>query len=437
MEKRRNLVLGLGKTGISVVRWLSARGEAIIVNDSRAQPPGKELIAEMDSSVLQKFGAFDHRLLEEVEQVVISPGVSRREPIVLEALERGIPVIGDVELFARNHVAPVVAVTGTNGKSTVTTLVAEMVTASGKVAYAGGNLGDPALDLLSRDRPDFYILELSSYQLESTQSLSPAAAVVLNVTPDHMDRYDDMASYAKAKSRIYDNARVGVFNADDPTVIKMSAPNADRVLFGLATAHCEYEVRDGWIVCRGEPLMRVGEIRMPGAHNTANALAALALGDSIGLSREAMSDVLRKFGGLPHRMQVVSESQGVRYVDDSKGTNVGATVAAIQGLAEQIVLVAGGDGKGQDFAPLAQVLNGRVRHAVLIGRDRELLANAISDVCSVEFAADMNEAVEAASRAAVPGDIVLLSPACASLDMYRDYAERGERFAEAARRLSA
>jgi UDP-N-acetylmuramoylalanine--D-glutamate ligase len=437
MQNRRNLVLGLGKTGVSVVRWLAARGEAIVVNDSRGAPPGADEISPFGSSVVRRFGAFDHQLLDVVDQVVVSPGVSRQEPIVIEALDRGLPVIGDIELFALSHVAPMVAVTGTNGKSTVTTLVAEMVTASGKVAYAGGNLGVPALDLLSQDQPDFYILELSSYQLESTTSLHPTAAVVLNVTPDHMDRYGDLSAYADAKSRIYANARVGILNADDPTVRKMKVPNGERRQFGLVSDHCDYAVHDGWIVCRGESLMRVAEVRMPGAHNISNALAAIAICDSIGIPHDAMCNVLRQFGGLPHRMQVVSEFHGVRYVDDSKGTNVGATVAAVEGLAEPIVLVAGGDGKGQDFSPLAHVLSGRVRHAVLIGRDRQILADAIAGACSIEFASDMNEAVAAAARAARPGNIVLLSPACASLDMYRDYSERGDHFAEAARRLSA
>jgi UDP-N-acetylmuramoylalanine--D-glutamate ligase len=436
MESRRNLVLGLGKTGVSVVRWLAARGEVIVVNDSRVDPPGTDAMTEFGNSVLGKFGSFDHQLLQNIDQVIVSPGVSRREPIVLEALDRGIPVVGDIELFAQNQSAEVVAVTGTNGKSTVTTLVAEMVKASGKIGYAGGNLGEPALDLLSREQPDFYVLELSSYQLESTSSLRPAAAVVLNVTPDHMDRYDDFSSYAQAKSRIYQNARVGVVNADDPVVMQMQVPNGSRVEFGTTSLPCDYGVSDGWMICRGEKFMRVDEVRMPGAHNTSNALAAIALADAIGLSRDAIGRVLREYGGLPHRMQTVVEYRGVRFVDDSKGTNVGATVAAVKGLREQIVLVAGGDGKGQDFTPLADVLAGRVRHTVLIGRDRQHLADAVADVCTVEFAADMNDAVSAAFRAALPGDIVLLSPACASLDMYRDYAERGDRFAEAARRLA-
>lgn len=437
MGERRNLVLGLGKTGVSVVQWLSARGEAVIVNDSRISPPGAESLANLGSSVVTKFGEFDLALIDAVDQVVVSPGVSRREPIVVKAIERGLPVIGDIELFAQNCAAPVVGITGTNGKSTVTTLVAEMVAAAGRVAHAGGNLGDPALDLLSRVTPDFYVLELSSYQLESTESLKTAAAVVLNVTPDHMDRYDDMAAYANAKSKIYAKTQVGVFNLDDACVAQMQAATGARVGFGISTRGCEYTVQDGWVICRGDRFIAADAIRMPGAHNVLNALAAIAIGDAIGLPRDAMGRVLTEFSGLPHRMQIVCEYQGVRYVDDSKGTNVGATVAAVQGLKEPIVLVAGGDGKGQDFFPLADVLAGRVHYAVLIGRDREAVAEAISTVCAFEFADDMDSAVVAASRAAKAGDIVLLSPACASFDMFRDYAHRGDRFAAAARGLVA
>jgi len=429
--------LGLGKTGVSVVQWLSARGEAVIVNDSRLSPPGAESLRNVGASHVAKFGEFDLALVDDVDRVVVSPGVSRREPIVRKAIDRGLPVIGDIELFAQNCSAPVVGITGTNGKSTVTTLVAEMVGAAGRIAYAGGNLGDPALDLLSRNQPDFYVLELSSYQLESTESLSTVAGVVLNVTPDHMDRYDDLAAYAAAKSRIYEHTSVGVFNADDAIVTQMQAPNGTRVGFGIASADCEYTVRDGWMMCRGDRFMPAEEIRMPGTHNLLNALAAVALGDAIGLPRDAMGKVLREFGGLPHRMQVVAEHQGVRYVDDSKGTNVGATAAAVRGLNEPIVLIAGGDGKGQDFAPLADVFARRVHHAVLIGRDRKALAEAISSACTVELADDMESAVRAASRVARVGDIVLLSPACASLDMYRDYADRGNQFAVTARSLSA
>jgi UDP-N-acetylmuramoylalanine--D-glutamate ligase len=437
MPDHRNLVLGLGKTGVSVVRWLTARGESVTVNDSRSEPPGTEALREYGDAVRCNFGGFQESLLGDVNRIIVSPGISRSESIIRAAFGRGIPVIGDIELFASVVAAPVVAVTGTNGKSTVTTLVAEMIRSAGYRVYAGGNLGEPALDLLDRPTPDFYMLELSSYQLESTSGLTTAAAVVLNVSPDHMDRYSDLNDYAAAKSKIYGKSTVAVVNADDPIVVKMDINSAKRVSFGLIDTDADYTVRDEWVVHHNERIIRVADIRLPGLHNVANALAALALGSAIGLPRNAMTSVLRTFSGLPHRMQVVAEHHGVRYVDDSKGTNVGATVAAVEGLSEPVVLVAGGDGKGQDFAPLQAAFKGRVKHAILIGRDKEILARSISSVCAVEFAEDMDSAVLAASRAAKSGDIVLLSPACASLDMYKDYAERGNRFAIAAQRLSA
>jgi len=437
MTNRRNLVLGLGKTGVSVVRWLLAHGEDVTVNDSRIDPPGCEEIRDLGAAVRTTFGQFDSELLSGVDRIVVSPGISAREKILQDADQRGIPVVGDIELFAQAHTAPVVAVTGTNGKSTVTTLLAAMIEHSGKMAYAGGNLGEPALELLTRATPDFYVLELSSYQLESTSSLRLEAAVVLNVTPDHMDRYDDLAAYSQAKARIFKNARVAVVNADDPIVKGMDIGNARRVQFGTGSSGIEYTVDQDWIVVAGERLMRVQELGIPGMHNAVNALAALAMGDAIGLPRDSMLATLRGFSGLPHRMQVVAEHDGVIFIDDSKGTNVGATIAAIAGLPQPIVLIAGGDGKGQDFSPLSRAFAGRVRYAVLIGRDREAIAAAVATVCPTEYAVDMDSAVSAAAKAAQPGDVVLLSPACASLDMYRNYSERGLAFARAARRLSA
>jgi UDP-N-acetylmuramoylalanine--D-glutamate ligase len=437
MTNRRNLVLGLGKTGVSVVRWLLSRGEDVTVNDSRDTPPGGEEIREFGATVQTRFGHFDHELLADVDRIIVSPGISSRETIVKEANDRGIPVVGDIEVFAEAHTAPVLAVTGTNGKSTVTTLLAEMIQSSGRTAYAGGNLGDPALDLLSRPIPDFYVLELSSYQLENTSNLKLEAAVVLNVTADHMDRYDSLADYAAAKARIFKNSRVAVLNADDAIVSSMNVGQARSVQFGITSPGIEYTIDRDWIVVADERLMPLADLGIPGMHNASNALAALAMGDAIGLPRESMVRTLRDFSGLPHRMQLVSEWHGVNFVDDSKGTNVGATVAAIAGLSKPVVLIAGGDGKGQDFSPLSEAFAGRVRYAVLLGRDREAIAAAVAAVCPTEYAADMDSAVLAAAKVAQPGDVVLLSPACASLDMYRNYAERGMAFATAARRLSA
>lgn len=441
MALRRNIVVGLGKTGLSVVRWLLARGESVAVTDSRQAPPGLAELQGLGSAVVTRLGAFDDALLDAADRIVISPGVSRSEPWVRRAASRGLPVVGDVELFAQVRPAPTVAITGTNGKSTVTTLVAEMAQAAGRAALAGGNLGEPALDLLAKPVPDFYVLELSSYQLESTDSLELAAAAVLNVTPDHLDRYDSVADYAVAKARIFRNSAVAIVNADDPVVSAMPRDGQRTVGFSIGGGAAAFTLAtgaDGPALCRdGEALMPLSQMRLPGRHNAANALAALAIGTEIGLPLEPMLATLRTFGGLAHRTQVVAERHGVRFVDDSKGTNVGATLAAVEGMTETLVVIAGGDGKGQDFAPLASAFRGKVRLAVLIGRDRAQLAAALEGACPVAFAADMDEAVAAAAQAARAGDLVLLSPACASLDMFRDYAARGDAFAAAARRLDA
>jgi UDP-N-acetylmuramoylalanine--D-glutamate ligase len=440
MSERRNLVVGLGKTGLSAVRWLAAQGEAVAVTDSRAAPPGLDALRALAPAVVARLGRFDLGLLDTADRIVLSPGVSRQEPIVREALARGLVVVGDVELFARARRAPAVAITGTNGKSTATTLVAEMARAAGRRVLAGGNLGEPALDLLAQPVPELYVLELSSFQLESTDSLELLAAAVLNVTPDHMDRYATLAEYAAAKARILAHAAAAVVNLDDPTVSRMPRPGQRRIGFSIARADADFGLLEArgqtQLARRGEPLLPLTELRLPGRHNAANALAALALGTEIGLALEPMLQTLRSFAGLPHRGQLVAERRGVRYVDDSKGTNVGATLAAVAGLDGPLVLIAGGEGKGQDFAPLAAAFRGKVRHVVLIGRDRAQLAAVLAGVCTTEFAPDMDAAVAAAAQAARAGDLVLLSPACASLDMFRDYAARGEAFAAAARRLA-
>jgi UDP-N-acetylmuramoylalanine--D-glutamate ligase len=349
--------------------------------------------------------------------------------------------------------APVIGITGTNGKSTVTSLVAHMAAAAGRTVLAGGNLGVPALDLLEQPTPDLYVLELSSYQLETTSSLRLKAAVVLNVTADHLDRYPSMAAYARAKSRIFAKAATVVLNADDPLVSAMPRGDAVRtVTFSIESPAADFTLlRDGektWLAHRGQGLLDVSRMKISGLHNAANALAALALGDAVGLPMPGMLEALESFPGLPHRSHWIADVDGVRYVDDSKGTNVGATIAAVAGMPGPLVMIAGGEGKGQDFAPLAEAFAGKVRHVVLIGKDAPALAAALQGVCTTETlvpiqdcmapmqdaAASMQAAVEAAARAARPGDTVLLSPACASLDMFRDYGHRGDAFAAAVRR---
>jgi UDP-N-acetylmuramoylalanine--D-glutamate ligase len=336
----------------------------------------------------------------------------------------------------------VVGITGTNGKSTVTTLVARMAERAGRSARAGGNLGPPALDLLDGTPAAVYVLELSSYQLETTTSLDLAAAAVLNVTPDHLDRYANLAAYAAAKARIFDRAAVAVVNLDDPLVAVMPRAGQRRISFSLrADRGADFHLlpRDGqeWLARNGNALMPVSQLRIAGLHNAANALAALALGEALGLANEPMLDALRDFAGLPHRSEWVADVAGVRYVNDSKGTNVGATLAAVSGFAGPLLLIAGGDGKNQDFSPLRRALAGKVRRALLIGRDATRVATALQGVCEQEFCSSLESAVVAAASAARPGDTVLLSPACASLDMFTDYAHRGRVFAEAVRGLAA
>ncbi|MHB8474948.1 MAG: UDP-N-acetylmuramoyl-L-alanine--D-glutamate ligase [Steroidobacteraceae bacterium] len=455
-----SVVVGLGKTGASCLRYLAKRGIAVTATDSRRAPPGLAELGALADSLDLRLGGFDLSLLDDASQVLISPGVSPEEPIARAAHARRIPVLGDVELFARHVQAPVIGITGTNGKSTVTTLVARMAAAAGRRVLAGGNLGVAALDLLEQPVPDLYVLELSSFQLETTSSLELKAAVVLNVTADHLDRYPSVAAYARAKSRILAHAATVVLNADDPLVSAMrgaatragAGGQVRTVTFSIAGADAAAAasadrdgadfslLRDGakTILARhGTALLDTARMKISGLHNAANALAALALGEAAGLPMPTMLGALETFPGLPHRSQWIADVAGVRYVDDSKGTNVGATMAAVAGMPGPLVMIAGGQGKGQDFAPLAQAFRGKVRHAVLIGKDAALLAAALDGVCTVETVASMPDAVAAAARIARAGDTVLLSPACASLDMFRDYGQRGDVFAAAVRGLVA
>lgn len=437
-----SLVLGLGATGLSCARHLSRRGRRVRVLDSRETPPQLAELRRDLPGVDVQTGSLDVSLEPDVDQVVLSPGLSRRTPLVLRALERGLPVVGDIELFARVADAPVAAVTGSNGKSTVTTMLARMAEAAGRHVRAGGNLGPPALDLLGDGAPDLYVLELSSFQLESTESLAPAAATVLNVAADHMDRHGTLDEYADIKARIFRNASVAVVNRDDPRVAGMAAGAPRRVTFGAGPApEGHYGVQGkgpAAALARGaRALMPVDRLPVPGRHNVMNALAALAMGEALGLDEAAMLSALAAYTGLPHRTQVVARRDGVTWIDDSKATNAGAAVAAIEGLGGPVVLIAGGEAKETDFAPLARALSSAGRAAVLIGRDAELLAGAVEGACPVHRATDMSDAVARAAALAEPGDSVLLSPACASFDMFDDYRARGDAFAEAVREVLA
>ncbi|MCP5338774.1 MAG: UDP-N-acetylmuramoyl-L-alanine--D-glutamate ligase [Steroidobacteraceae bacterium] len=438
------VIVGLGRSGVSAARHLVSRGWRIAVTDSRAEPPGVTALRELAPQAPLRVGGFDDSLLEGATLVVASPGVSLDAPLLARARALGLDVVGDIELFARaTRGIPTIGITGTNGKSTVTTLVGRMAVRAGRKVRVGGNLGPPALELL--DEPgevDLYVLELSSFQLEATQSLELVAGVVLNVTADHLDRHADMGAYAAAKARIFAHCGTAVVNADDERVAAMPAPGQRTRRFSLREGvPADYSIAlragEGWLMRGTQPLLPLAALKLAGLHNAANALASIALGEAAGLPTPAMLEELRQFTGLRHRVQQVVEIRGVRYIDDSKGTNVGATLAAVAGLSGTLVLIAGGDGKGQDFRPLAAALRGRVRLAVLIGRDAATIEAALGDACPVQRAASLEAAVAAAAAAAEPGDTVLLSPACASLDMFRDYIHRGEVFAAAARRLAS
>jgi UDP-N-acetylmuramoylalanine--D-glutamate ligase len=441
------VIVGLGRTGLSCARYLHALGWKIAVTDTRAQPPELAGLRQLDPRIPVSAGGLDTRLLDDALCVVASPGVSLTMPFFMEAQRRGLEIVGDIELFARAVDAPVVGITGTNGKSTVTTLVGRMAARAGIKVRVGGNLGEPALDLLTSARADaeptqLYVLELSSFQLEATCSLDLKTATVLNVTADHLDRYRSIEDYAIAKARIFARCDTAVINLDDPLVVAMPLHGQRTLGFSLrATIGADYAVatRDGewWLMRRGEPLMPVSGMKIKGLHNAANALASLALGEALSLPMAAMLSELATFAGLPHRAQWVADVNGVTYINDSKGTNVGATIAAVSGMAGPLIIIAGGDGKNQDFAPLADAFRGKVRHTVLIGRDADAVARALHGVSTTETCASLEDAVKTAARAAKPGDTVLLSPACASLDMFRDYTHRGAVFTQAVKELAA
>jgi UDP-N-acetylmuramoylalanine--D-glutamate ligase len=437
-SETRDLVLGLGVTGLSVARYLRRNELDATFIDSRSEPPGIDELAKAwpDADVI--LGKSE--LPKSANRIIVSPGIADSDPLVKAARKAKLEVISDIELFARDARAPFVAVTGSNGKSTVTTLLYHMCRAGGHSVLAGGNLGEPALDLLSQDEPDFYILELSSFQLQRTQILPAEVAVLLNVSADHLDWHADESEYRQAKYRVYREARAAVVNRADERSAK-SSTNIDSVIsFGLdEPTDGQYGIRneDGNdYLARGEQLLiATTELQMYGVHNQANALAALAAGELMGLPMPAMLQVLNEFPGLPNRMQFVARVAAVNYINDSKATNVAAAVASINSVNGMLVLIAGGDGKGGDFGDLAAALEKKLRAVVLIGKDAEKISDALDAVMPVYFAQNMGDAVVKAASYAESDDTVLLAPACASFDQYDNYAARGEAFCSAVRAL--
>lgn len=448
------LVLGIGESGLAMARWCAHAGAQLRVADSRAEPPMRAALKNaVDAEV--HVGGFPLELLEDVDLLALSPGIDLREPIVVAARERGIEIVGEMALFAdaldalgERSATRIVAITGTNGKTTTTALAAHLLQGAGLDAVVAGNISPAALAVLT-DRiearqalPQCWVLELSSFQLETAGALAPDAAVVLNVTDDHLDRHGSMADYAAIKARVYEGRGVQIINRGDAWVAAMERAGRRVIGFGAAKPRIgdfgiTGEGEEAWLAHGSTRLLPLAELPIAGRHNALNALAALALGSAIGASMASMLAALRSFRGLPHRVEPVARrADGVVFYDDSKGTNVGSTVAALEGLGRPVVLIAGGDGKGQDFRPLAEVVARHARAVVLIGRDAPRIEAALDEVgAGSERAQTLEAAVGRANALAQAGDAVLLSPACASLDMFRNYVHRAEVFVAAVRAL--
>jgi UDP-N-acetylmuramoylalanine--D-glutamate ligase len=447
---RHAVVLGLGLTGYSLVRHLVARGAAVRVADTRPAPPFAAMLAAALPDVPVATGPFTVGTFAGADLVAISPGVDGRDPAIAAAVAGGAELVGDVELFARElpREQKVVAITGSNGKSTVTALTGALCRAAGLATVVAGNIGDAVLDTLpvGAKWPDVFVLELSSFQLDATASLAATAATVLNVTDNHLDRYAGIDAYAAAKARIFAGGGIQVLNRDDPRSIAMRLPGRLVQTFGADVPESEEAwglvdrgtTRDGrpdlWLARGGALLLPASDLKLVGRHNALNALAALALASAVAKIDRPLLAALAGFEGLPHRMQKIADAGGVLFVDDSKGTTVAATRVALAGLGRPVVLIAGGDGKGQDFGPLREAVDEHCRAVLLIGRDAPAIERALEGTAAVvERAGALDAAVTRAIRLARPGDAVVLSPACASLDQFANYVERGERYRQQVR----
>ncbi len=438
------IVVGLGPTGLACVRYLKRQGHDVAVTDSRMSPPCLQQLKQEFPDIKVALGGFPEKLFNEAERIVMSPGVSLQEPAIQACVARGVPTLGDIELFAEAAKAPIVAITGSNGKTTVTTLVGEMIKQAGHSVSVCGNIGEQVLAELEKPVPDFYVLELSSFQLETVHTMRSKAAVVLNISPDHMDRYDALKDYTKAKQRIYHLAEHAIINLDEPKIWQNLSLSKDPIGFSVKLqddkCFCVREYQGKSHLAFGQQcLMQVDQLALQGMHHVQNALAALALGYAIGLEFAPMCEVLQSFKGLPHRCQWVANVAGVDWFNDSKGTNVGASIAAIDTLSQQIkgklILLAGGDGKQADFAPLGQALAGQVTHIFLYGQDAKHIANVVPKDVGKSEMDSLDAAVQAAAKLAEQGDVVLLSPACASFDMFDNYEHRGEVFMQLVKSL--
>jgi len=456
----KTIIVGLGKTGMSCARFLQSKGEEFSIIDNRKNPPCLAQFKSEFPQVPVMLGEFKRDILHNVDRLVLSPGVALHEPAIAAAIARGADVLGDIELFAQNANAPIIAITGSNGKSTVTTLLGEMAMQAGLQVKLGGNIGTPALDLLNEQltkklKPDFYILELSSFQLDTTFSLNAYASVILNISPDHMDRYADLDAYSASKSRIFSGDGKIIGNRDDARVMSLIAgfsanqkrhvigPQETRqmISFGLTEPKSgEFGLRiannGDYLAYADRNIINVNELRIAGRHNYVNALAAMALAKTMGIPEHDMLTALKKFPGLKHRTQWVASISGVNWYNDSKGTNVGATVAAINGLPGEKILIAGGMGKGADFSKLKPAVHsGEVRAVIVFGQDAGLIKQQLLQVVSVEQTQDLTTAVQRAQQLSRKGDSVLFSPACASFDMFKNFEARGDAFVAAVMKL--
>lgn len=441
-KKWDTLIVGLGMTGLSVAHYMRDRDVAFAVADSRETPPEAEELARSCPDVPTFFGAFSADLFSQARQLVVSPGIAITTPEIQAAHASGAEILGDIELFVRAVQQPIIAITGSNGKTTVTTLVTLMAKESGKRVYAGGNVGIPALDLLKQEVADIYVLELSSFQLETTDSMQAESAVILNISADHLDRYDGIEGYAAAKARIYDQCKVAIVNRDDPSACRLSGARPT-VSFGLNEPPTQQDIGlrehqgELWFAKGETLLLSTTEMKVTGEHNIANALAALALGDQAGLPMWGMLQAICDFKGVRHRSEWVAEINHVNWYNDSKGTNVGATLAALKGMPRKTVLIAGGQSKDADFSSLKQVIEEKARAVILLGEDATKIADALTGFEPLFFVNSMQEAVAKSVTLAQPEDNVLLSPACASFDMYTNFEARGDDFVHAVRQLES
>lgn len=438
-NKEDYLVIGLGQTGLSVAKYLSAQGKHFSVADTRLNPPGLDAFRQQWPDVSIWLGPLDREITSSVSCLVVSPGISIADPAIEAARKQGVAVIGDIELFCRHIKQPILAITGSNAKSTVTSLVGEMAAAAGLQVGVGGNIGIAVLDLLAQEKKDIYVLELSSFQLETTQSLNAQAAVLLNISEDHLDRYTDLANYVFAKQRIFQHCTNVIFNRDDPQTFPIHGLTAARQSFGLSEPDQENELGitrlegERWLVKGTRHLMPVSEVPLAGEHGLANVLAAFALGLAADFSIAAMRSAVAGFKALPHRCELVGQHQGVTYFNDSKATNVGAMLAAVKGLAKPDAptwLILGGEGKNQDFSPLKAALSKNIAGVALIGRDAAILAEHLPANLLQKNFTSLQAAVNWLAETATSGEQVLLSPACASLDQFKSFEERGEVFAQ-------